>query len=276
MSVTRLIAIATVLCALCMICMVGASFSIPDIGFPNMEAVSAPRLLPEGYVPTGPSSGTGYFTLSLSGNVYVDKMPVNGADVSVYVNGKLRGKTVAGDLYMFDVPGVMIGDTIEVHATFDGKTGSATEKVQFKNMNVNVYIKSGQSFIRRALDFLPTGSDLDESQQVPAGQVAASSTAQTPAQLSQMTANGAPVQSKGMGTTSDAGALSDQVMKQTGNALGLAFDTNNNAVLNSGKTPTTGTIVSPLGGKVDDSEVMDNIPGGVNPYPPESLMQGLR
>jgi hypothetical protein len=39
------------------------------------------------------------FDLRVSGNVYYDKLPVQGAEVTIYLNGRQVGKTTAGDIY---------------------------------------------------------------------------------------------------------------------------------------------------------------------------------
>jgi hypothetical protein len=104
------------------------------------------------------------FSLSISGNVYYDKIPVSGAEVSIYVNNKLRGKAVFGDLYMFKVPGVRMGDIIEIVAKYDGHTGSANDVVRLRNMYLDVQINSGSSFIRRALEILPTQDELKQAE----------------------------------------------------------------------------------------------------------------
>ncbi|CAJ38209.1 hypothetical protein [Methanocella arvoryzae] len=152
--------------------------------FPNLFSMPLVNNLRPGttFVPpqVAAEDTSGPFTLSVSGNVYLDKIPVSGAEVSIYLNGRYMGKTTAGDLYMFKVPGVKTGDIIRVDASYQGYKGSVSEVVKFKSMYMDVYIKTDRSFIRTALEMLPTSEDLQQSGQqsttAPAGNADSSST----------------------------------------------------------------------------------------------------
>jgi hypothetical protein len=152
-------------------------------------------------------STDGPFTLSLSGNVYLDKIPVSGAEVSVYLNGRYMGKTAAGDLYSFKVPGVRIGDTIRVDASYQGYTGSASEVVKFKSMYLDAYVSSDRSFIRSALEMM---SSEDASK---AGQ-------QTAAQSTTPTSTGSTGNTGTTSGSADAGQLTNQIWGDTSNLIG--------------------------------------------------------
>lgn len=141
-----------------------AAFSFPNLfSMPMVNSLRPQTTLVSPQDAAQASDGP--FTLSVSGNVYLDKIPVSGAEVSIYLNGKYMGKSTAGDLYMFKVPGVQVGDTIRVDASYQGYTGSVSEVVKFKSMYMDVYIKTKRSFIRTALEMLPTSEDMQNSQQ---------------------------------------------------------------------------------------------------------------
>ncbi|WP_424357018.1 hypothetical protein [Methanocella sp. MCL-LM] len=141
-----------------------AAFSFPNLfSMPMVNSLRPQTTLVSPQDAAQASDGP--FTLSVSGNVYLDKIPVSGAEVSIYLNEKYMGKTTAGDLYMFKVPGVQVGDTIRVDASYQGFTGSVSEVVKFKSMYMDVYVKTKRSFIRTALEMLPTSDDLQSSQQ---------------------------------------------------------------------------------------------------------------
>jgi hypothetical protein len=160
------------------------------------------------------------FSLRVSGNVYYDKLPVEGADITIYLNGRQVGRTTATDLYMFEVPGVRMGDTIRVDATYEGFTGTASEVVKFKSMSLNVQITTGRSFIRNALDMLPTQDDISEAEQQPAQQQTTQSQSSTPASSTATT------------SSADANQLTSQIFGSTQNQLGNMISGTNNAVSN--------------------------------------------
>ena len=153
-----------------------ASFSMPALlgrpMVPQMMQTAALELPTQTITPeqVAAQSADETFSVRVSGNVYFDKLPVQGAEVTVYLNGREVGKSTAGDIYMFEVPGVRMGDTIRVDATYEGFTGTASEVVKFKSVSLNVDIKSGRSFIRNALGMLPTQDDIAKSQEQPASQ----------------------------------------------------------------------------------------------------------
>lgn len=141
-----------------------AAFSVPNLfNMPVFNALKPETTLVDPQVAA--ESTDGPFTLSLSGNVYLDKLPVSGAEVSVYLNGKYKGKTTAGDLYMFKVPGVKIGDTIRVDASYQGYKGSASDVVKFKSMYLDAYVSTERSFIRSALEMMASEDASQASQQ---------------------------------------------------------------------------------------------------------------
>lgn len=185
-----------------------AAFSMPNLfSMPMLQGLKTQTAVAPGDVPA--ETGEGPFTLSLSGNVYLDKIPVNGAEVAVYVNGVHKGKSTAGDLYMFKVPGVNLGDTIKVEASYEGSKGSATDVVKFKNMYLDVYVKTDKSFIRSALEML-TADDSQGSQQQAAQQT------QQPA-----TSSGNSGSSSGTTTSgADARQLTSKIWGDTSNLLG--------------------------------------------------------
>lgn len=183
---------------------------VPQIMQAGATQVSPVQLTPEAVSQQATAAGE-VFSVRVSGNIYYDKMPVSGAEVSVYLNGRKVGQTTAGDIYIFEVPGVRKGDTIRVDATYEGRTGSASEVVTFKSMSLNVNIKSGKSFIRNALEMLPGKDDLDKQQAA-----ATPAPTSTPQQTSQ--SSGTPASTPSTSTT-DANALTSQVVDQTTNTL---------------------------------------------------------
>lgn len=186
------------------------------------------------------------FTVRVSGNVYFDKLPVQGAEVTIYLNGDKVGQTTAGDIYMFEVPGVRVGDTIRVDATYDGFTGTASEVVRFKSMSLNVNINSGRSFIRNALEMLPSQEDLKEAekQKQQAAQQPASQQASQPAGSSTMTTSSA-----------DAEQLTSQIFSDTAKQLGTTASQSSNAVLN----PAAATLPANAGGGITLSDIQEMI-----------------
>ncbi|OPY29121.1 MAG: hypothetical protein A4E28_01068 [Methanocella sp. PtaU1.Bin125] len=225
-----------------------AAFSMPSLlgrpivpGFTQRAAPELPSRMPTPEDVTGQAAGE-TFTLTISGNVYVDKLPVTGAEVTLYLNGRQAGKTTAGDLYQFSVPGVRNGDQVRVDAKYEGHTGSATETVKFKSMYLDVNIRSGKSFIRNALEMLPTKDDLSSPQQ----QSAASTG--TPSQASQ--SSGTPAQ-----TTSSANAeeLTSQVMGDTSKSLLNIFDWNNARLTQPVSTSTAGVGSNMMITSLDDA-----------------------
>jgi hypothetical protein len=230
-----------------------ASFTMPTLLgrpiVPQMMQVAAPELPTQTITPADVTAqaAEGAFSLRVSGNVYYDKLPVQGAEVTIYLNGRQVGKTTAGDIYMFDIPGVRTGDTIRVDAAYQGSTGTATEVVKFKSMSLNVDIKSGHSFIRDALDMLPTQDDIAKSQQEQASQPAA----QTPA---------ASTPSSGGTTTSsaDANALTGQIFGNTANQLGNMISGANNAYAN----PAALTAPAESGGNMNINDIQNTINAG--------------
>jgi hypothetical protein len=202
-----------------------AAFSMPSLLgrsiMPQMMQSSAPELPAQSITPADVAAQTAdeVFPVRVSGNVYYDKVPVQGAEITVYLNDQPVGKTTAGDIYMFEVPGVRMGDTIRVDATYEGFTGTASEVVKFKSMSINVNIKSGRSFIRNALDMLPTKDDISEAQQQPA---------QQPAQQQTST----PASSGATTSSADANQLTAQVFGDTSKQLTNTISGTNNAAAN--------------------------------------------
>jgi biotin carboxyl carrier protein len=181
---------------------------MPAVAVPQLATAAAPQLPAQTLTPADVTAQAAdeTFSLRVSGNVYYDKLPVQGAEVTIYLNGRQVGSTTAGDIYMFDVPGVRMGDTVRVDASYQGFTGTASEVVKFKSMSLNVQITSGHSFIRDALDMLPTKDDISQASQEQASQPAASS-ATTPAASSATT------------SSADANQLTSQIMGNTANQL---------------------------------------------------------
>lgn len=205
-----------------------ASFNMPTLlGRPivsPMMQTAAPELPTQTITPADVAVQTAdeTFSVRVSGNVYFDKVPVQGAEVTVYLNGRQVGKSTAGDIYMFEVPGVRMGDTIRVDATYEGFTGTASEVVKFKSVSLNVEIKSGRSFIRNALSMLPTQDDIAKSKEQPASQPAAQ---QTPAAST-------PSGSSTSTSSADANQLTGQIFGDTARQLGTTAGQSSNAVLN--------------------------------------------
>jgi hypothetical protein len=217
------------------------AFSMPTLLgksiMPGMFQQSASQLTPGAITPEQVTAQAAdeVFSVRVSGNIYYDKMPVSGAEVTVYLNGNKVGQTTAGDIYMFEVPGVRMGDTIRVDATYEGSTGTASEVVKFKSVSLNVNIKSGHSFILNALEMLPQQSDITEAQQQPAQE-----------QASQQPSSSSSTPSGSSATTSsaDASQLTSQVFGDTAKQLGNTAGQSSNAVLNPATAATpadTGT-----------------------------------
>jgi hypothetical protein len=92
--------------------------------------------------------------------------------------------------------------------------------VKFKNMYTNVYIKSDRSFIRSALDMLPSQEDLDKAQQ---------------ARQSQGQQQQQPAASSGsgsQGSTADASQLSSDIFKSAFGSMGNTAGQTVNAIGN--------------------------------------------
>jgi hypothetical protein len=187
------------------------------------------------------------FSVRVSGNIYFDKLPVQGAEVTIYLNGRQVSKSTAGDIYMFEVPGVRMGDTIRVDATYDGFTGTASEVVKFKSVSLNVNIKSGRSFIRNALSMLPTQEDVANSQEQPASQPAA-----------QTTAASTPSSSSATTSSADANQLTGQIFGDTANQLGNMISGTTNAYAN----PTSLTAPAQSAGNMNINDIQNTINSG--------------
>jgi hypothetical protein len=215
-----------VIAALLVIALVAsvASFTMPSLLgrpiVPSLGQQSAPELPSQAITPGEVAAQDETFSLTLSGNVYLDKIPVEGAEVTIYLNGKKMGTTTAGDLYQFQVPGVRIGDVIRVDATYEGYTGTATEKVKFKSIYLDVNIKSGRSFIRNALEMLPTKDDISQAEQQP----------QTTAATTPTSSSGSPSSSTTSTSSADANALTSQIVGDTTKTLTNTIGQTNNAM----------------------------------------------
>lgn len=226
------------------------AFSMPSLLgrsiVPQMMQQAAPQLPSQALTPADIEAQTAAetFTLSLSGNIYYDKLPVQGAEVTVYLNGRKMGQTTAGDLYQFQVPGVKIGDTVRVDASYEGHSGTATEVVKFKSMSLNVNIDSGRSFIRSALEMLPTKDDIAKSQQQE----------QQPAQ--QQTQQQQASQPAGSSTTTssaDASQLTGQIFGDATKQLTNTIGQTNNALAN----PAALTSAADSGGSMNFNDISD-------------------
>jgi NADH:ubiquinone oxidoreductase subunit len=217
---------------------------------PTMFQQSAPQLPASTITPeqVAAQAADEVFSVRVSGNVYYDKLPVEGAEVTIYLNGNRVGQSTAGDLYMFEVPGCRMGDTIRVDATYEGYTGTASEVVKFKSMSLNVEIKSGHSFIRNALDMLPTQDDIKQSEQQPAQQQST-----TPAASSST-----PSGSSTTTSSADANALTKQIMGNTANQLGHTASQSGNEVLN----PSTATTPVDSGASMNINDIQSAINNG--------------
>lgn len=185
-------------------------------GIQGLSQVTQPSQLPTpAQVAATPAEEL--FTLTVQGNVYFDKLPVQGAEVSVYLNGKFKGKTVAGDVYIFHVPGVRMGDKVTVEATYEGYTGSASEVVKFKSTFLDVNVKSDHSFIRSALALLPTQDDLNQAQQDK------QQAAQQPQETQTAAAAQAPASVTSPASLSNANKLASNVYGNTFKSMGSGF-----------------------------------------------------
>jgi hypothetical protein len=229
-----------------------ASFTMPTLLgrsiMPQMMQTAAPQLSAQTMTQADMTAQAAdeTFSVRVSGNIYYDKLPVQGAEVTVYLNGQQVGKTTAGDLYMFEVPGVRMGDTIRVDATYEGYTGTASEVVKFKSVSLNVNIKSGRSFIRNALEMLPTKDDISEAGTQPVQQQTASPQTTTPASSSATT------------SSADANQLTGQIFGNTQNQLTDMISGANNAVSNP--TALTGTADS--GADMNINDIQNTINAG--------------
>lgn len=231
-----------------------ASFTMPTLLgrpiVPQMMQTAAPELPTQTITPqqVAAQAADETFSVRVSGNVYFDKLPVQGAEVTIYLNGRQVGKSTAGDIYMFEVPNVRMGDTIRVDATYEGFTGTASEVVKFKSVSLNVDIKSGRSFIRNALGMLPSQEDIAKSQQEQASQPAAT---QTPA---------ASTPSGGSTTTSsaDANKLTGEIFGSTANQLGSMISGANNAYAN----PVAVTAPAEDAGNMNINDIQNTINAG--------------
>lgn len=198
-----------------------ASFNMPSLLgrplTPQLMQPAAPAMTSMALTPEDVKAQTidSSFTLTISGNIYVDKLPVQGAEVTIYLNGKQMGRTTAGDIYQFSVPGVRIGDKVRVDAKYKGYTGTATETVKFKSIYLDVNIKSGRSFIRNALEMLPKKDDLSQQQQQ---QTTTQTTPTTQSSNPVQTAQSASNPSQALSTT-DANQLTSQVVGDTTKTL---------------------------------------------------------
>lgn len=103
-------------------------------------------------------------TLTVSGKVYVDNVPVQGADVTVYVNSVQKAKSRVDQTYSFVLPGVHYGDTIEVMAVYSGLTGKASKDVDSGSMALDVHITRENSFMSQALNMIPAGDEQTSGQ----------------------------------------------------------------------------------------------------------------
>jgi hypothetical protein len=224
-----------------------ASFTMPSLlgrpMVPQMKQMAAPELPTQAITPEDVTAQAAEetFSLRVSGNVYYDKLPIEGAEVTIYLNGRQVGKATAGDIYMFDVPNVRMGDMVRVDATYEGFTGTASEAVKFKSMSLNVEITTGRSFIRNALDMLPTQDDISEAEQQPAQQAA-----------SQQVAN-APTTS-----SADANQLTSRVFGDTSKQLVSMIGGANNAVAN----PVAMTNPADSGGNMNINDIQNTINAG--------------
>ena len=232
-----------------------AAFSMPTLLgkpiMPQMMQTAAPQLPAQTITPADVAAQTAdeVFSVRVSGNVYYDKMPVQGADVTVYLNDRPVGKTTAGDIYMFEVPGVRMGDTIRVDAAYEGFTGTASEVVKFKSVSLNVNIKSGRSFIRNALDFLPTQDDIS---QTAAGQQPAQ---QQPAQQQQTTT---PASTSPTTSSADANKLTAQVVGDTTKQLTNTIGGTNNMLAN----PAALTSTADTGNDMNLNDIQNMVNAG--------------
>jgi hypothetical protein len=211
---------------------------------PQMMQTAAPQLSAQAITPADVTaqSADEIFSVRVSGNIYYDKLPVQGAEVTVYLNDRPAGKTTAGDIYMFEVPGVRMGDTIRVDATYEGFTGTASEVVKFKSVSLNVQIKSGRSFIRNALDMLPTKDDISQAEQQPAQQPVQQQTS-------------APASTSPTTSSADANALTAQVVGDTTKQLTNTIGGTNNAIAN----PAAQANMADTGGmNINDIQSMIN------------------
>jgi hypothetical protein len=231
-----------------------AAFSMPTLlgkpVVPQMFQQTAPQLPAAELTPeqVATQAQEEVFSVRVSGNVYYDKLPVQGAEVTVYLNGRKVGQSTAGDIYMFEVPGCRMGDTIRVDATYEGYTGTASEVVKFKSMSLNVEIKSGHSFIRNALEMLPTQDDIKQAEQQPAQQQST-----TPAASSST-----PSGSSTTTSSADANALTQQIFGSTAQQLGNTASQSGGTVLN----PSTAAAPVDAGNSMNINDIKNTIKNG--------------
>lgn len=103
-------------------------------------------------------------TLSITGKVYVENVLVDGADVTVYVNGVQKAKYRAGQTYEFVIPGVHYGDTVEVMAIYSGFTGRVSKTVDKTSLVMDVRIARDNSFMSNAINMMPANDDATREQ----------------------------------------------------------------------------------------------------------------
>jgi hypothetical protein len=118
--------------------------------------------------------------------------------------------------------------------------------VKFKSVSLNVNIKSGRSFIRNALEMLPTKDDISEAGTQPVQQQTASPQTTTPASSSATT------------SSADANQLTGQIFGNTQNQLTDMISGANNAVSNP--TALTGTADS--GADMNINDIQNTINAG--------------
>jgi hypothetical protein len=141
------------------------ALSLPGTpGAPEQPAMFFPMNMFYGGSASSTPQSSEAVTLTISGKVYVDNVPVQGADVTVYVNSVQKAKTRVDQTYSFVLPGVHYGDTIEVMAVYSGLTGKASEDVDSGKMALDVHIARKNPFLSQALNMVPAGDEQTSGQ----------------------------------------------------------------------------------------------------------------
>ncbi len=168
--------------------------------------------------------------------------------MTIYLNGRQVGRTTAGDIYMFDVPDVRIGDTIRVDAAYEGVHGDRFRSGQVQEHEPE---RADQRVVIRSSGTpstcCPRRTTSPSAQQQPASQPAA----QTPAAST-------PSGSSTTTSSADANKLTSQIFGNTANQLGNMVSGTNNAYAN----PTALTAPAENAGNMNINDIQNTINAG--------------
>lgn len=141
------------------------ALSLPGTpGSPEMPEMFFPMNMYYGGSASSTPQSSEAITLTVSGKVYVDNVPVQEADVTVYVNSVQKAKSRVDQSYSFVLPGVHYGDTIQVMAVYSGLTGKASKDVDSSNMALDVRITRKNPFLSQALNMVPATDEQTSGQ----------------------------------------------------------------------------------------------------------------